>query len=304
LARDRFGFSAVTRTFTLFINDADNLTYSNVYFKPFLKTEQKQSFLNLINNANVIDTAVVYRANDKNFGVQKELRALVWGGIETLSVSSYISAISKNHKKKRFMLGDVKTAVAKTPGTNNVIYEVVYVDLIDAGKPSSGKTNVSFNTVNNKRITVDSIKYEPTTDYVELNSQYKPSYRNRPLYPNTTTVDSDAIKASQSTESKRYISNIDTMRDRIKEAGNISKDFLPLWMRTGQNGSLTELGYVLAIPLVYTKPGYSEIIAANILNNGFDFKTLDYEIDRYIIDSTTGNSTEQYLLFANYQFNV
>jgi len=304
LARDRFGFSATTRTFTLFINDADNLTYSNIYFKPFLKTEQKQSFLNLINNANVIDTAVVYRANDRNFGVQKELRALVWGGIETLSVSSYISAISKNHKKKRFMLGDVKTAVAKTPGTNNVIYEVVYVDLIDAGKPSSGKTNLSFNTVNNKRITVDSIRYEPTTDYVELNSQYKPSYRNRPLYPNTTTVDSDAIKASQSTESKRYISNIDTMRDRIKEAGNISKDFLPLWMRTGQNGSLTELGYVLAIPLVYTKPGYSEIIAANILNNGFDFKTLDYEIDRYIIDNTTGNSTEQYLLFANYQFNV
>lgn len=304
LARDRFGFSATTRTFTLFINDADNLTYSNIYFKPFLKTEQKQSFLNLINNANVIDTAVVYRANDRNFGVQKELRALVWGGIETLSVSSYISAISKNHKKKRFMLGDVKTAVAKTPGTNNVIYEVVYVDLIDAGKPSSGKTNLSFNTVNNKRITVDSIRYEPTTDYVELNSQYKPSYRNRPLYPNTTTVDSDAIKASQSTESKRYISNIDTMRDRIKEAGNISKDFLPLWMRTGQNGSLTELGYVLAIPLVYTKPGYSEIIAANILNNGFDFKTLDYEIDRYIIDSTAGNSTEQYLLFANYQFNV
>lgn len=304
LARDRFGFSATTRTFTLFINDADNLTYSNIYFKPFLKTEQKQSFLNLINNANIIDTAVVYRANDRNFGVQKELRALVWGGIETLSVSSYISAISKNHKKKRFMLGDVKTAVAKTPGTNNVIYEVVYVDLIDAGKPSSGKTNLSFNTVNNKRITVDSIRYEPTTDYVELNSQYKPSYRNRPLYPNTTTVDSDAIKASQSTESKRYISNIDTMRDRIKEAGNISKDFLPLWMRTGQNGSLTELGYVLAIPLVYTKPGYSEIIAANILNNGFDFKTLDYEIDRYIIDNTTGNSTEQYLLFANYQFNV
>jgi hypothetical protein len=304
LARDRFGFSATTRTFTLFINDADNLTYSNIYFKPFLKTEQKQSFLNLINNANVIDTAVVYRANDRNFGVQKELRALVWGGIETLSVSSYISAISKNHKKKRFMLGDVKTAVAKTPGTNNVIYEVVYVDLIDAGKPSSSKTNLSFNTVNNKRITVDSIRYEPTTDYVELNSQYKPSYRNRPLYPNTTTVDSDAIKASQSTESKRYISNIDTMRDRIKEAGTISKDFLPLWMRTGQNGSLTELGYVLAIPLVYTKPGYSEIIAANILNNGFDFKTLDYEIDRYIIDSTAGNSTEQYLLFANYQFNV
>ena len=36
----------------------------------------------------------------------------------------------------------------------------------------------------------------------------------------------------------------------------------------------------------------------------FDFTNLEFEVDRYIIDSTKGNSEEQYILFANYEFNV
>ena len=42
----------------------------------------------------------------------------------------------------------------------------------------------------------------------------------------------------------------------------------------------------------------------NIQNNGFDFRQLDFEIDRYVIDNTTGNSLEQYIPFGNYSFNV
>ena len=30
----------------------------------------------------------------------------------------------------------------------------------------------------------------------------------------------------------------------------------------------------------------------------------DFEIDRYVIDNTTGNSNEQYIPFGNYSFNV
>jgi hypothetical protein len=75
-------------------------------------------------------------------------------------------------------------------------------------------------------------------------------------------------------------------------------------MRTPQNGSLTELDYVLAIPLVYTKPGQSETIKQNIENSDFDFRKINYDIDRFIIDSTTGNSNEQYIIFANYPFNI
>ena len=92
--------------------------------------------------------------------------------------------------------------------------------------------------------------------------------------------------------------------DPIDEEEESSRDFLPLWMRTAQNGSLSEIDYVLALPLVYTKPGYSSTIKNNITNSGFDFSLLNFEVDRYIIDATTSNSTEQYILFANYQFNV
>jgi hypothetical protein len=100
------------------------------------------------------------------------------------------------------------------------------------------------------------------------------------------------------------------MRNRIKNIDNngvravSNRDFLPLWMRTAQNDSLNELDYVLAIPIVYTNPGQSQTIKENIVNTNFDFKQLNFDIDRYIIDNTRDINREQYILFANYQFNI
>ena len=75
-------------------------------------------------------------------------------------------------------------------------------------------------------------------------------------------------------------------------------------MRTPQENSIEELGYITAVPLCYCKPGQSADIIINIKNSGFDFSTLEFEVDRYVIDSTKGNSEEQYILFANYEFNI
>ena len=58
------------------------------------------------------------------------------------------------------------------------------------------------------------------------------------------------------------------------------------------------------MPLCYCKPGTSQLIKENIVNNGFDFKKINYEIDRYIVDRTKNSDDEQFILFANYQFNV
>lgn len=362
LARDRFGFSATSRQFTLRISDLDNLTYSNIFMKPFLKPAQKQLFLNLVNDSKIIDSRSVYRPSDPNFGIQRELKSLVYAGIETADISTFVSAAAKNHKRKRFYLGDIKTAVAKREGSDDAIYEVVYIELKDPAKPKSGKAASDFRILNSSgRITADSIKYESKDDVfaeqdgsttvsipssdgltsfnvsltiitrngesIDYNSNGSftivlrdggivevsgsianfgslPSpWRFRPK-TNTITADSDAVQISQSQDVKKYISNIDNMRDRIKATGSSSRDFLPLWMRTAQEGSLTELDYTLAIPLVYCKVGTSETIKENILNSNFNFTSIDYDIDRYIIDTTTGNSNEQYILFANYQFNV
>jgi len=375
LARDRFGYSAISRTFTLVIDDDDSLTYSNIYMKPFLKPAEKSLYLNIVNDSKLIDPKIIYRPNDPNFGVQRDLKTLVYAGIQTQNISSFVSAAAKNHKRKRYNIGELKTAVAKAEGSNEIIYEVVYLELKDPARPIAGKTQTAFRILNNSnRITADSIKYEPKDDIFavrdgsviiplsaadgtiinlslfgstltvqtrsgsveqvystggnieillrnnevislsatiidSINGAGAP-WRWRPK-GNTVTTDSDAIQVDQNSNTKRYISNIDNMRDRIKTMqlddstrAASSRDFLPLWMRTPQAGSLADLDYVFAVPVVYTLPGNSETVKTNLLNNGFDFNTINYDIDRYIVDTTTGNSNEQYVLFANYQFNI
>lgn len=93
------------------------------------------------------------------------------------------------------------------------------------------------------------------------------------------------------------------MRDNIRDLGTTDSEYMPLWMRTPQN-NIQQLGYVNAIPLCYCKPGTADKIIENIKKSGYDFKQINLEIDRYIIKNTLETDSEQYILFANYQFNV
>ena len=52
-------------------------------------------------------------------------------------------------------------------------------------------------------------------------------------------------------------------------------------------------------PLCYCKPGTADDILLNIKNRNFDFKQIDFVIDRYIIDSVTGYSADKYIVFKN-----
>ena len=63
---------------------------------------------------------------------------LIYAGIETKLVNQYVAAMAKNHKRKKFKLGDVKTAIAKNPGSSETVYEVVYVEVIDPAESSTG----------------------------------------------------------------------------------------------------------------------------------------------------------------------
>jgi hypothetical protein len=254
LAKDRFGFGASSKTFTISVTDKDKNKYSNIYIKPYLIPLQRLSYEKFINNGRVFLSEYLYRPGDVEFGLQRELRCLVFAGIETKNIENYVAAVEKNHTKKKYRLGDLKTAIAKNPGSNEVVYEVVYVELIDPAMPKSGITETAF-TINN-------------------------------------------------TNNLLYLSNLQNMRGRIKEVGVNSQDFLPLWMRTQQNSKGQQTTFVPAIPLCYTIPGKSNAIVENIKNNGFDFKTINYEIDRYIIDNTLEDTGPKIILFANYNFNI
>jgi hypothetical protein len=351
-ARDRFGLSAIDKEFVIDITDPEDKLYSNLSFLPMLKPEQRISFRNFMSNPDVFPSDSIYRPNDPEFGLQKQIKILAYSGIETQTAAQFVAAVSQNHRRKRFHIGDVKSAVAKNPGTDDVLYEVVYVELVDPQNPTVGTTRQSFITDNTNSITVDSIQYETkedqfrtdagvptlTVEGVDFNDEVLyfltrdginltilPSesgivtrngtvidvvdetdsapFKYRPK-GDTIKADNTAVKVSNPNDSVKYISNIDNMRARLRELGISERGFLPLWMRTAQQRGIQELGYVPAIPLCYCKPGTSQEILLNIKNSGFDFKLLDIEVDRYTIDSTTNNSEDQYIAFANYQYNV
>jgi len=364
LARDRFGYSATTREFTLVVDDVDDRAYTNIFMQPFVKQYQKENFLSFVNDNTVFTPSYIYRPSDPNFGIQKSLRSLAYAGIETKNINHFVAATAKNHKKKRFHMGDLKVAVAKNPGSNDIVYEVIYVELVDKQQPTVGETVLNFkiNTTNPQK--VNELKYEVKDDVTSVESggdsftitprsgesiripvvgntitvttrtgnvnvaaagqievvgqagnvivvrsvSFTTNTSNDPLRyrpnGNVITADSNAIKASQRVDNLKYISNIANMRKRIAEIGVNERQFLPLWMRTSQDGNIEEIDYVLAMPLCYCKPGTAQLIKENIENANFDFKTIDYEIDRYIIDSLPDRQEERFVLFANYKFNV
>jgi hypothetical protein len=350
-ARDRFNFSATSRTFTITVADPNDLLYSNLYLKPLLTSTQRSIYTQLVSDPNIFPPSLVYRPNDPEFGLQKDIRMLAYAGIETKTIDEYVAAVAKNHKRKKFKFGEIKTAVAKNPGSNDILYEIVYAEVIDPVSPITGTTRESFSVKNKQKITVDSMKYDTQKDIFQLNTGLPEMYVNgvrvttEQLYHSvvgpdniitigdtnlvdiegnpvtvtaftdsepfkyrpqveTITVDNDAVRVGNKSDSTRYLSNITNMRNRIAAIGDTERNFLPLWMRTPQTGNIQEIGYTLAVPLCYCVPGGAARIKLNLDTNGFDFKQINFDVDRYIIDSTTGNSNDQYILFANYQYNI
>ena len=366
--QDQFKYSVTKKEFNITVGDPDNKTYSNIFARPMFKQTQRTLFNNFISDTEVFNPEYIYRPDDPNFGIQKKINMLIYSGIETKTVDHYMAAIAKNHKRKSFKLGEVKTAVAKLPGTQDIVYEVVYLEVLDPYLPAKGNVKKHIKINNKTKILASESQYgDKPAPFISFSFQSRtlgdstegvvnviPSQGNisvlqrsgaevnagknneifvglrdlstvtfpatissyvadetatSPWYlesvnTNTIKVDTNAIGADQRNDTKKYISNIKNMRDNIAESGSTVRNFLPLWMRTAQEGQLQELGYVAAIPLCYTIAGKSKIIKNAIDFQNFDFTQLDFDIDRYIIDNTTGNTNEQYLLFANYQFNI
>ena len=341
-AKDRFGFSATTKKFTIDVIDDDDRQYTNLFMKPFLKESKRDAYRDFVSNPANFPPTKVYRPNDPNFGLQREIKILAYAGIETKTINEFAIASQKWHKKRRFNVGALKSAVAKTPGTQEVVYEIIYVELIDPAKAKVGETKNSFIQQGSMQLKADqqeknkhpqgtptlldgssvnrnTEQYKFMTDDTQLDlgdtvntvatNETLTATANTDTDPfvfgedNVVKADSDAVLASGG-QGKKYISNITNMQDSIKTLGRTEYDFLPLWMRTPQVAGEQETGFTLAIPLCYCKPGTSDEIMITLRNRTYDFKDLDIEIDRYIVDSVVGNSNDQYIVFGKYNYNA
>jgi hypothetical protein len=361
-AKDKLGYSAVTKEFNIVIKDPNGTLYTDLYLKPMLKQSERSIFKSFINNGDIFDVTKLYRPNDPAFGTQRDIKMLLYAGIEKQNLERFVAAAGRNHKRKKYLFGSVETAIAYTPGTDDAIYEVVYVNVVDPDNTGDKKTANSFTNWVQRAITADSVEYSPLMDSsavgegdnvievtvdsggvrqveqrnggievvqrdgtsvidkfdsngnlivegrssdisIETKENDSAPFRFRPN-GNTIKTDSDLVRVSDTNRRERFISNTRNMRKRLREVGDTDNDFLPLWMRSQQPGTIAYPGFTLCIPLCYCKVGEAVNIKAAIKNSQFDFKKLNLDVDRYLIKGTLEKEDDQYILFTRNESNV
>lgn len=271
-ARDSANFAENIKEFYVSVIANNTKTFANMYVKAFQHKDKRLEWYNFITDSNIFRSSEIYRYGDPNFGIQSELKMLLFAGIESVTAVQYVQAMSRNHYRKQLRFGDVKYAVAKDIDTQESLYEVVYVEIVDEyeknGK-SISKTIELPNQIESKvLISYDSIK-----------------------------VDSDIPFGSDSDHQRVFPNSIKNMRSRIKSIGERDREFLPLWMRSIQPNSYVETGFVKALVLCYVTPGASEGVISRIKSNSYDFKSIDFTVDRYIIDILDNEIEDKYLAF-------
>lgn len=298
-AMDQYGYSASTKTFSLTVKTPDLIPFSNIRVKPMMNQTKRALWKDFITDNAIFTTGSIYRTNDLNFGVQSDLSMIVYAGIETKTAEEYVSAIGLNHKRKRFHFGSVKKAYGIDQTTNETIYEVIYIEIIDPLEVNGDKLPSKISRLGKQTpaITVDTGNsiWDRTID--SLAPDIKRPER-------IISADSTGYQISNNNPTTYYPSSISNWQNNIKNVGLTERNFLPLWMRSIQPGTKKELGFTLAVPLCYCIVGTADKIMLNIKYSGFDFKLLDYTIDRYIIDSISGYNNDKYLLFKNDRITI
>lgn len=163
------GTSSSTRSFTVLVNNIYNTPFEDVYICALPTLDQRQTFLNIVNNTDIFPSSVIYRESDPNFGRSNDIRSLFLAGLKPSEVSTYITAMQTNTFKKRIDFGSVKTAVA-LDADFNIKYEVVYIEIekdytYDVTSPISEYDKIIDKTVYNNSFTNMSAVISNATGY-------------------------------------------------------------------------------------------------------------------------------------------
>jgi len=271
-ARDSVNFATLNKTFFLTVVADTTKTFANIYVKAFQSKSKRLAWYNFITDATIFKPSDIYRYGDPNFGIQTALQVLIYAGIESVQAVNYVQSMSRNHYRKRLQFGDLGVAKAKDPTTQETIYEIIYVNIVDEYEKNGASISQTVelsNTIKSKvLVSYDAIK-----------------------------IDSDVPLVSDSDHQRIFPNSIKNMRKRIAGVGTNDREFLPLWMRSIQDTASYETGYVKALPLCYCNPGSSAAVLSRIKASNFDFKTIDFLADRYIIDIIDGQIEDKYLAF-------
>ena len=169
-------------------------------------------------------------------------------GVRSSNISAYINAIQQNFYNKQFVLGPLKTAIARDTD-NNILYEVVYSEIVDDLINSKGES------VSKEVVWPTIVRLGETENFVATDELYV---------------------------------TFGNMQQELKETLTVSSNdsILPEWMTSQQSDGGT-LGFVKAWVICYTLPGFSSTVKANIENNWqYSLNQIDFSVDRFNVDKS------------------
>jgi hypothetical protein len=283
---DQYQSAATSKEFTLNIDiPYTQVEYGNMSGHATSFIDQN-IFYNIAQDPNINSVENIFRPEDANFGMKVKPEMLMMSGLEAQTLTAFQQQMEQNHAPKTLYFGDIKTAVAKE-GTNTK-YEVVYLEIKDHlvnknGQSVSSAINVRDAVVkpmlgpraSSMNATADYVDYEVTTDGGLAFSTSGSKVR----YANQLSADLGFIETI-------YPNAVANMRSRMKSLGHKEWDHLPLWMKTTQTEDLAPLGYVMAVPICYCKPGTSTLVKKRIEDKALNFKNIAFTVDRYVVNKS------------------
>jgi hypothetical protein len=302
-------FSSVvqsTRTFTLTVTQEYVQPTDTLYIKCAPSILDRNLIRDLLNDEQLIPNEYLYRPEDSNFGKATNVTYVHAYGIYANDLDAYVAAVTKNHYWRNITLGELNTAVAKNEA-GEIIYEVVYSTVID-------------NLINPEGVSVSKEIFWPR--FIDLNlgpwytsiSNLYTSYigasiqgqsllteninniSTEDLFTIETESGQPAYYTSLSPGYARtlYPNSLPNMREQVGDVLGQEYNFrlYPSWM-TSQQANGSTLGFTPAWVICYTKPGFAEIVKANIENNWktpvddpIRLNQINFKIDRFTVDKS------------------
>lgn len=294
-----------TKTFTLEVIQQYEVPTDNLYIKCTPSIEDRELIRTLLDNPTIIPNDVLYRPDDIYFGKAQSVIYQHAFGIDASDLEEYVEAVRKQHYWRNITLGEIKTAIARDEN-NNIIYEVVYSEVIDNLINPKGQS-VSYEVVWPRTINLNQGPwYTSVTDIytsyeylydVYLNAQNDnltidtqfdiPLLLEQGLAEFNTSLDPGEVR-------NLYPNSLPNMRQRVQNELGSNPNFrlLPLWMTSQQENGNT-LGFTPAWVICYTKPGFAKTVKNNIetkwldfLGNNIKLNQINFRLDRFTVDKS------------------
>ena len=264
-----------TKTFTITVLQEYSEPTDNLYIKCTPDAEDRNLIKSLLTDDFLIPEEYLYRPEDGNFGKATNVTYAHAYGINSSNLEEYLAAVKKNHYWRDVTLGELSTAVAKDEN-NNIIYEVVYSNVIDnlaVYNPNYGvdyrySTSISeeifwprfidlnlgpWYTTNTEIYTSFIFNQEAEIitnlrEYTLLTQDGIPLLLNGGIPTFYTSLTPGYARIL-------YPNSLDNMRLRVEQelGANFNAKLLPLWMTSQQRDGNT-LGFTPAWVIAYTKP--------------------------------------------------